>query len=368
MLTLGVVLNPVAGLGGAAGLKGSDDPALYPAALARGGEARGPQRLKAVVQALAQPQRFRWLAAPGALGGQTLLDCGLSPRIIALPDLEGTGEDTSRATRELVAAGSDLLLFVGGDGTARDVLDAEPAIPVLGIPAGVKMHSGVFATSPHAAALLLDAVATRGLVALHDAEVRDVDEAAARRGVARSRFYGELKTPQPGGFLQHTKVGGRENEGLATQEIVAAIEAFADGHEGCLVLGPGGTLLEIKQALGGQGTLLGVDVRMPDRSWQHDVSATDLLVLERVHLVLSFARGQGVLLGRGNQQLSADFIRGLDWHHDVTVVATRSKVTSLEGRALLVDTGERTLDETLAGLKTVLAGPDDWLLYEVSPA
>lgn len=56
----------------------------------------------------------------------------------------------------MLGRGIDLLVFVGGDGTARDVVEVlDREVPVLGIPSGVKMYSGIFAASPEAAAELV---------------------------------------------------------------------------------------------------------------------------------------------------------------------------------------------------------------------
>jgi predicted polyphosphate/ATP-dependent NAD kinase len=240
---------------------------------------------------------------------------------------------------------------------------------VLGIPAGVKMHSGVFATTPEAAGSIIAALVEGGLVRAAIAEVRDLDEAALRQGVVRPTFYGEMAVPEAGGFLQHTKEGGRENEALAVEEIVAEVAERVADHPGVYVLGPGGTLSAVKSALGMEPTLIGVDVLREGRQIGWDVDAPWLerrlaLTAERATLVLSFTRGQGFLLGRGNQQFSPAVLRRVGREH-LWVVGTRTKLLSLEGRPLLVDTDDPDLDQEWSGLVEIVTGYRDSLLYRV---
>ena len=171
--------------------------------------------------------------------------------------------DTTIACIQALAPIVDLLVFVGGDGTARDVLDAlsradRKTVPVLGIPAGVKMHSGVFATSPGSAAALLMLSVEGGLEDAHQSEVKDIDEDASRRGEVGSIHYGELLVPSVGGYLQHVKSAGKEVEELVLLEIAAEVlESFSNPPSAenveeelsPLVLGPGSTCFAIKQQL-----------------------------------------------------------------------------------------------------------------------
>jgi len=232
------------------------------------------------------------------------------------------------------------------------------------------MHSGVFATSPRTAAEVLAQLVSGKLVSGMQADVRDVDEDAARDGIARSRWHGEMLIPMAGSFIQQTKIGGRENEGLALEEIVQGVCALvAQDADRPWIFGPGGTLLAIKQRLGVRGTLLGVDVRMPDGTWRVDVSEANLLAVPgSPRLSISFGRRQGIVFGRGNQQLSARVLSRMDRHHDIVLVASRSKIAGLEGRPLLLDTGDSALDRQLSGVWEVVCGFDDRLLYRVEPA
>ncbi len=371
-LRLGLVVNPVAGLGGSVGLKGSDGDDLQAAARELGGTPRGHARTTAFLEALAQctpPQAgVAWIAAPGALGNNCLQDATHVTALALEVPAETTGAHTREAVKALVAIGVDCLVFTGGDGTARDVLaalaDVAPHQLVLGIPAGVKMHSGVFAVSPTSAAQVIAGLLTGRWVNSVEQDVRDF-VAGGDPGEIRTRSYGTLRVPEAGGYLQHTKEAGRESEPLALEEIVADVVENLDRNQP-VVLGPGSTVYAIKEALALQGTLRGFDI-LSNGAVQRDVPATAIAeVADRARLIISFTRRQGFLLGRGNQQLTPAVLRTFDWPRRVTIVATRSKLKSLDGRPLLVDTGEAALDERLAGLVTIVSGYEDRLLYRVA--
>ncbi|MCZ6710513.1 MAG: ATP-NAD kinase family protein [Gammaproteobacteria bacterium] len=370
MICVGLIVNPISGIGGRVALKGSDGVDIQQRAARKGGRPRGEARARRALQAAAEAlDQVRWLTWGGAMGASVLEGLAISCQVLGQPHQPSTAQDTRRAAHALVEAGADLVLFCGGDGTARDLQEAIALrVPVLGIPAGVKMHSGVFATTPEIAGEILQRLVVGGLVRSTRADVRDVDEQALRDGRVSTRFFGELLVPEFGGFVQHTKEGGRENESLALAEIVAdAVERIQDGPgSASYVLGPGGSLATIKQALGMQATLLGMDVFRNGAQIGVDVDAAWLesRLQEPFGLILSFTRRQGFLLGRGNQQLSPAFLRGLNktrfW-----VVATRSKLLSLDGRPLLIDTDDVELDRKYSGLVEVTCGYQDRMWYRV---
>ncbi|MCB1843121.1 MAG: NAD(+)/NADH kinase [Halioglobus sp.] len=349
----------------------------------RGRAARRTQRALAAMGEAAQAVRFStW---PGDMGEAVLAGCGLPavvPRSTAASPREASAgpagvavtltsaEDTRAAARALQAAGVDILVFAGGDGTARDVLDAlGTSLPVLGIPAGVKMHSGVFAVSPEAAGAVLMQLAQGNLVNLTRAEVRDIDEEAFRGNVVRSRFYGEMRVPCEGHFLQQTKVGGREDPQLAAADIAdGLVEQLQPGRT--YLVGPGSTTAAVMAALGLPNTLLGVDVVRDGRVVAADATA-DTLLLElarapgEASIVVTAIGGQGHVFGRGNQQFSPQVIRAVGVEN-VIIVAAKSKLAGLGGRPLLVDTNDPELDGALTGYRTVVTGYNDQVLYRVS--
>ncbi len=369
MMRVGLLINPLAGIGGAVGLKGSDGEDIAAEALRRGAVPRAADRAAAMFGALADARsNIEWWCPSKSMGGELLDSVGVKHTIVYVTPETTSATQTFDAMAALQNSGVGLLVFAGGDGTARDIASViGTSIPVIGIPAGVKMHSGVFATSPRSAAAILLGLQQGELVSSVIAEVRDVDEVAARDGRAASRFYGEMRVPAADGFVQHTKIGGREDDGLAVEEIVQGVCALvSDALHRPLVLGPGGTILAIKERLGTKGTLLGVDVRLPDGGWRLDVGETELLALRGSPLVIvGFGRNQGIVFGRGNQQLSAEFLRRLDGRRDIVIVGTRSKLKALGGRPLLLDTGDAALDTRLGGLRDILCGYDDRLLYRV---
>lgn len=366
-LKVGLVVNPMAGIGGPVGLKGSDG--MFEEALALGGKSQVADRVTLCLKALPL-QAIEWFSVVGVMGGDYLKALDLHFHESAEPSVEATtSEDTRRVVDKLCSVGIDLLLFAGGDGTARDVADAHHTVPaVLGIPCGVKMHSGVFATSPSAATDLLNRLIDGEALSVVDAEVRDIDEASFREGVVKTRFYGELPVPDDLRYVQQTKVGGRESDELVVQEIAAdVIENMTD--DTLYIMGSGSTVAIILDAMNLPATLLGIDVVYRGGLVKADASEQELLSLlaeyPRAKIVVTAISGQGHIFGRGNQQLSAAVIQQVG-PENIIIVATKSKLAALEQRPLLVDTGDAELDDSLSGMKAVLTGYEDHVLYRIA--
>ncbi len=305
------------------------------------------------------------------MGSDALIELGLPCECIGGPASDpSTPADTRAAAQALAACDIDVLVFAGGDGTARDVLDAvADSIAVLGIPSGVKMHSGVYAVSPEAAGELLARLARAGLVNVQLREVRDIDEEAFREGVVKACYYGELLTPEEGHFLQHTKVAGMESEELVAQDIAADIVEGMDSHT-LYLIGPGSTTAAIMEQLQLPNTLLGVDAIRDGVLLLSDAGEAALLDLLRetngpAHIIVTAIGGQGHIFGRGNQQFGPGVIQavGLD---NITVVAGKGKISALQGRALLVDSNDPELDRALCGYRRVVTGYHDEILYPVA--
>jgi len=374
-LKIGLIVNPIAGLGGSLALKGSDnlpDSARLCASFTSDNPGRSMQRAGRALRPLLECSGKLTFVCPAGNMGQTILQSlGFRCELLeAWNDGNTTAEDTRRAALALKGEAVDIIVFTGGDGTARDIYDAlGDSFPVLGIPAGVKMHSGVFAVSPEAAGELLLDLVNGGLVDLALREVRDIDEQAFREDLVRSRFYGEMLVPAPGRYLQQTKVGGVENSELAAAEIAAwVVESMADSCT--YILGPGSTTAAIMTELGLPNTLLGVDVIRAGQVLLSDASEEQLLALlgeltGAAKIIVTAIGGQGHIFGRGNQQISSRVIRRVGIGN-IQLVAAKSKITALQGRPLLLDTNSPELDLELSGYHLVITGYRDQILYRLA--
>ncbi|MFT7651748.1 MAG: putative polyphosphate/ATP-dependent NAD kinase [Limisphaerales bacterium] len=370
-LKVGLIVNPVAGLGGKVGLKGSDGMARQAQARTLGGVPRAHSRTSEFLDVLAKSKaNIDWFSFLG-LGAEQLTEFNFEHTVLGESQLPSTRQDTLAAARQCYERKVDLLVFVGGDGTAVDLLASEPKnLLCLGVPAGVKVHSAVFAVSPIAAAAVVTALANGELLTADERAVVDYDEregaAATDHGISTKQF-GYLFVPEKAGYLQHTKEGGREREPLVVEEICADLSERTESWE-AVIFGPGGTVFEIKRSLGLKTpTLRGFDI-LVDGEWLKDVNyATLEAFAHRSHLVLSFTRNQGFLLGRGNLELTPKFLQ-LFSPERLVIVATRSKVLSLQGRPILIDSSDQTIDARYAGVVEITAGYEDRLIYRLQGA
>ena len=366
---LGIIVNPFAGIGGALALKGSDGAQIREKALAMGAEKKANEKMAKALSILeALNGQFSVFTAAGEMGESVCASLGIPFEVIYRPNNEQTeGEDSENAARAMVEAGVDLLLFAGGDGTARNICRViGEAIPVLGVPAGCKIHSGVYCVSPAAAGQVVSQMIAGELVSVMDAEVRDIDEDAFRNGKVIAKHYGEMRVPAELTYVQAVKMGGKEDEALVLDDISAYVsEIMEDEPETFFVMGSGSTVGSVMEFLGLENTLLGVDVIKNGELVASDVTASELVDITRdkpSKVVLTVIGGQGHILGRGNQQLSPAFIRQVG-KANMIVVATKQKVQALNGKPLRLDSGDPVLDEELAGAFTIITGYKDKVLY-----
>ena len=368
MFKLGLIVNPLAGVGGSVALKGSDGADTVQQALALWAIPRAGERAQQALGVLAGLD-FECYSYPAEMGELAALAAGIKPRVLGrIRQGETTAEDTQRAVVDLLAVGVDLILFAGGDGTARDlysVIDAQ--VPVLGIPAGVKIHSGVYAITPAAAGEVVAMLIRGELVSLREQEVRDIDEPAFRQGRVSAQYYGELLVPEEGRFVQRTKSGGKEVEELVLDDIAAeVIESMEPGV--AYVMGSGTTVQAVMEQMGLANTLLGVDLVRDGELLGSDLNATQLLEQigdQPLGILVTVIGGQGHIIGRGNQQLSAELLRRAG-RKNLWVIATKTKLKQLEGRPLVIDSGDPELDREWAGLIRVITGYRDAVLYPVA--
>jgi predicted polyphosphate/ATP-dependent NAD kinase len=353
---VGLIVNPVAGMGGSVGLKGTDG-AMSQRARELGAAPVTPARTQAFLDALHTGTALAFLAAPGAMGASLLADRDFDFEVVGRTG-EVTGPaDTRRIAGEMLARGVELLVFVGGDGTARDICDAVDArIPVVAVPAGVKVYSAVFAVSPRAAAEMVDGFFHGAAVG--EEEVLDIDEAAFRAGSLDAQLYGVLEVPQLERFLQ----GGKEasDSGLPAQTAKREVGEYVAGQaerETLYLLGPGTTVRAVAEAWGLAKTLLGVDAVLDGELVGVDLAERDLLRLlarhPRAKIVVTPLGGNGFVFGRGNKQFTPEVIRKVGCGN-LIIVSIPSKLADLP--CLRVDTGDSELDGELAGYVEVVVG------------
>lgn len=359
MKSLGVIVNPVAGMGGAVGLKGTDTAQTVAEARARGAVPHAGERMFAALVALIERGGAAdVIAAAGDMGEAAARAAGLQPATVpGGPAWASRAEDTTAAATALTKAGVALILFAGGDGTARCIHAAVgETVPALGVPAGVKMHSAVYAATPRTAGELA-ARWLAGTVPLRPAEVMDIDEAAYCNGSVSARLHGVLSVPHDRAAIQGLKLGMVNSDPASLAGIAAEIaESMRPGR--LTVLGPGTTSRAIAERLGIPKTLLGVDLLLNGKVLKWDATEADLLAAIRpgeTDIYVTPIGGQGHFLGRGNQQISAAVLRHAGLAH-LHVVATPEKLASLHNAALRVDTGDAALDHALAGYIRVITG------------
>ncbi|WP_433541899.1 ATP-NAD kinase family protein [Streptosporangium sandarakinum] len=316
----------------------------------------------------------------GPMGEDSVRAAGGVPELVRqAPGDPSSSRDTTAAVEAMRDV--DLLLFAGGDGTARDVLDGSPSCPVLGVPAGVKVYSGCFAVSPAAAGTTAaefgrDAGraggpgSTGGTGSTLAAEVVDLDEDAYRRGRVSPLLYGTLRVPAARARLSGRKVGSSAAAPGSAEAI--AREVAARMRPGVrYVLGPGATTMAVGRLLGLATTLLGVDVVQDGELVAADVTERRLLGLVDGHetcAVLSVIGGQGFVLGRGNQQIGPAVLKKIMASGGLLVLATQQKLAGLGGRPLLADTGDPEADALVAGHVSVITGHRESAVYRIRPA
>jgi predicted polyphosphate/ATP-dependent NAD kinase len=368
---LGFLVNPVAGLGGALALKGSDDVADE--ALRRGALPQAGNRARAVLEALLPwRDRVHVYAAAGEMGGDMAHELDFATEIVHQPEIPSSAKDTEATVLALRERQVDIVLFAGGDGTARDICRVlQLDVPVLGIPAGVKMQSGVFAVTPRAAAEVLRLMLEGGAVPVETAEVRDIDEAALRQGHIQSRSFGLMRVPQERRFLQAMKSGtepdSHSQQALAWLDIAAHVtENMQPGVT--YFDGPGRTTAAVMEALHLPNTLLGVDVVRDGQLLAADADAVRLEAFTRegeCRLILTATGGQGILLGRGNQQITPVVLKAVK-KQGLIVIASVEKLAALNKRPLLMDVPDAEVEAMFSGFVEVVTGYQQSVLYPLA--
>jgi predicted polyphosphate/ATP-dependent NAD kinase len=372
-MRMGFIVNPIAGMGGKVGLKGTDN--VLKEALARGAEPIAPERATDFLRRLKRDMeetQVKILACPRTMGQTETQNAGFPAQILPMQvGEETTAEDTKLAVRLLLKTNVDLIVFVGGDGTAKDILDAmntNCSTLVLGVPAGVKMYSGIFAISPAAAADVTVAYA-RGQADTIESEVMDADETAIRSDTFSVKLYGYMRAPFVALQLQGSKEVSPDNaDEKENQEAIARFVIENMESNAIYILGPGTTVKRIADLLQIKKTLLGVDIY---RKSQVTLDVDEEQILNEIGddwqntwIILSPIGHQGILLGRGNQQISPQIIKRVG-RERILVVATKNKLQSIAGNILRVDTGDAQTDEMLRGYGRVVTDYREWRLVHI---
>jgi predicted polyphosphate/ATP-dependent NAD kinase len=363
---LGLIVNPIAGIGGRLALKGSDDRDAVERAARAGAPPVAPARARRALDVIrAQCPRTTVLAAGGEMGAEVASERQLEVTLVDhVPATPTTAGDTHAIARELLERDVDLLLFAGGDGTARDVVAAVGTrVPVLGIPSGVKMRSAVFGTTPEAAGeAAARYLANPGGFELVDREVLDAADGM------ESELFALARSPHVGGRLQRGKATApAADEAALTALCETVAREMAPGR--LYLVGPGTTTARILAALGIEATPLGVDAVLDGTLLAADVDEESMLRLLDAHrkatLVLGVIGGQGFLLGRGNQQISARVLDrvGVD---NLVIVAGADKVAALDPPVLHVDLGDAASENLLEGYRQVRIAPNRSTVLRIS--
>ncbi len=370
MKKLGLIVNPVAGMGGRVGLKGTDGPDILSRAVELGAVPRAHERTaEALRRVSTSGSTFSIYTCSGDMGEKSCLNAEIKPEIVYTQSRQdSSSEDTTTACKELIKIGIDMLVFAGGDGTARDVFNAVSGkVTVIGIPAGVKIHSAVFASSPAKAGMLISEYLTGNIKSFREAEVIDLDEESYRDGMVKTSLYGYLNIPYKREHIQGMKSASPASEKFYQQAIAADIVDNMD-EDFIYIIGPGTTTKAIMDRLGIENTLLGVDVVCQKKIITLDAYEKQILnqtAGSKYKIIVTPIGGQGYLFGRGNQQISPEILHetGIE---NVIIVSTNEKINSLQGKPLLVDTGDPKLDKKMCGYYPVITGYRDRLVYKVS--
>ncbi|MHA1610745.1 MAG: ATP-NAD kinase family protein [Promethearchaeota archaeon] len=382
---IGLIINPIAGVGGKIGYKGSDGIEAEKAIEELGAEIQSPRRTREFLQALVPLQHeIHFITVAGVMGGNILQEFPYTYELLSdqpLLDLtelfSTTSEHTKAAARAFLNNQTDLLIFVGGDGTARDICEViqnggsvNAPVPVLGIPSGVKIHSSVFSTTPSAAAQIVIRFLHHE-IPLREAEVLDIDEEKFRDNQVISKLYGYMRTPYAPTLSQPSKMASPHTEQeFENQTRIAEwllIEWDRADPDIYYLLGPGTTTRAIANVLEQPKSLLGVDLFYQKQQIAADLnehSLLDYISGKSVKLIITPIGAQGFVFGRGNLQLSAKVLSHIGLSN-IQIIATKYKVSTLPNRKLRIDSRDSEFDVSFQGLHRVLVDFGEYQILEV---
>ncbi|MDX9917157.1 MAG: ATP-NAD kinase family protein [Gudongella sp.] len=366
MIKIGLIVNPIAGMGGRVGLKGTDGMAVL--AMEMGAVAEAPQKTVAALnQLLHLKDRVTFLTCSGDMGENECIKAGLDYEIVYETGSKTSSADTISAAHIMVEKDIELLIFSGGDGTARDVCKAiGEVVPSIGIPSGVKIHSPVYGSTPVATGKIVAAFIEGKKVELMEEEVVDIDEEAYRKDMVLTKLYGYLKVPVFGGLVQNRKAPTPLTD-KASQMAIALDVTDNMKEDVYYIVGPGSTTKAVMDSLGLKKTLLGIDIVKNRKLIGADCSEREILDIigdSMTALIITPTGGQGYLLGRGNQQISPEVLKRI--HKDnIIIIATESKLVQMRGKPFMIYTGDESLDNYFSGYYRIRTGYGMTKMYKV---
>lgn len=377
-MNIGLLVNPIAGMGGRVGLKGTDG--VVEEAIKRGATPVAPGRaleflsaLESVISSSKLRDELRIITCPGKMGEDVVQEAGLKHEVVDIGIENSTdAEDTKDCVLALYEQDVRLLVFVGGDGTARDILDSVTAydlegLQVLGVPSGVKMYSGIFVVNPADAAEVVRLV-YEGTAQTAEFEIMDADEKAIRKDQFIINLYGYLPGPSVPARFQGAKQASPEtSDEQEAQEAIAKYVIEEMDQDGIYILGPGTTVKTVTDKLKVKKTTLGVDVYKQGNTLT-DVNEDMILEIvddfDKAWIIVSPIGHQGMLFGRGNQQISPGIIELVGRDH-IIVISTPSKLKGIAGEILRVDTGDTRVDDMLRGYIRVVTDYNELRLIKI---
>ena len=374
MKKLGLLINPVAGMGGSVGLKGPDH--MVEEAIRRGAKPRANDRVRQALKELLEiKNELEIVTCPGDMGEDTAKSMGFRTTVLhtggrrSLKDLfDSSRTDTIVLSKAMEEAGVDLLLFAGGDGTARDIYEGVGTeLPALGIPAGVKIHSPVYAKNPQSAGDLAKLWLTGKVTKTAEQEVLDIDEELYRQEIINTRLYGYLSVPLEHVFTQNRKAPTPLSETASIESIAHEIVEHME-EDTYYLIGAGTTTRGVMQMLGLKNTLIGVDLIRNKELVANDIygdKILDFIKGKKTKLIVTVTGGQGFLFGRGNQQITPEVIREIG-KENIIILATKAKIAEFHHQPFLVDTPDEELNKELCGYYRVITAYGEFTMCRVS--
>ena len=369
---LGLIINPIAGVGGKVGLKGSDGSVTVENALKKGGVFESNFRtLQALNELKSIKNDIELITFPSEMGQDAAEKSGFNPKVIGeIISGKTTKKNTQEAAEIMTQMEVDLILFSGGDGTARDIQDiVGESCPVVGIPSGVKMHSSVFGINPRLSGYLTNMFLSEKFQNLKSAEVIDLDEEEFRSDIISTRLYGYLQVPDNGNYIQGSKSPNLISESDDLNSI--STDVIEKMEDNCIyIVGSGSTLRNLMENLKLNSTLLGVDLVLNKKLLALDVSEVEIIEHikkyenYKIKILVSPIAEQGYIFGRGNQQISSKIIQ-IVGKKNIIILSTKTKIVSVPNNCFLVDTGEERLDQDLRGYYRVTVGYREYLMCKI---